>query len=127
MQPIKLLTQPFEHIDIPSDILPGEYHIELTVVDALGNSTTAEGHLEILAPITISDFEMDATVVRGNDFHVEFMVDAVYGIHEISVDIHAHGLEVAAGEEEWDYEMVYDEFHDQTEAEFHKHIDTKST
>ncbi|MDW5290251.1 DUF4625 domain-containing protein [Formosa sp. PL04] len=116
-----------EHIDIPATAPAGEYHVELIVVDELGNSTESEGHLDVLAPITISDYEMDETVLRGNDFHVEFMVDAHNGIHEISVDIHAHGLEVAAGEVEWDFEMVYDEFHDQTEAEFHKHIDVPTT
>ena len=112
-----------EHINIPSNIPAGEYHIELTVTDELGNSTEIEGHLEILGPITISDFDMDETVARGNDFHVEFMIAAINGIHNISVDIHAHDPATGEGEVEWDYEAVYEEgFHEETEAEFHKHI-----
>ncbi|MCK0160885.1 DUF4625 domain-containing protein [Allomuricauda sp. F6463D] len=117
-----------EHIDIPSDIPAGEYHITLTVTDELGNSTEIEGHIDILDPITTSGFEMDETVVRGSDFHVEFLIDAVNGIHEITVDVHAHGLELAEGEVEWDSETVYSEgFHGLTEAEFHKHIDVPDT
>ncbi|KAB1068204.1 DUF4625 domain-containing protein [Tamlana haliotis] len=40
-----------EHIDIPSNVPSGEYHVELIVTDELGNTTVAEGHLEILDPI----------------------------------------------------------------------------
>ncbi|WP_245683448.1 DUF4625 domain-containing protein [Pseudotamlana agarivorans] len=53
-----------EHIDVPDNILAGEYHIEFIVVDQEGNSTEAEGHLEILDPITISDVSIDNTVLR---------------------------------------------------------------
>ncbi|KAB7529023.1 DUF4625 domain-containing protein [Flagellimonas olearia] len=117
-----------EHIDIPSNIPAGEYHIVLTVTDELGNSTEAEGHVQVLDPITISDFDMDETVARGSDFHVEFMIGAVHGIHEVMVDVHAHGLEVGEGEVEWDFEGDYSEdFHELTEAEFHKHIDVPVT
>ena len=113
-----------EHIDIPSNIPAGEYHIELTVTDELGNSTEIEGHLEILDPITISDFDMDTTVARGSDFHAEFMINAVNGIHNITVDIHGHDLAVGEGEVEWDEEVIFEDgFHEETEAEFHKHID----
>lgn len=117
-----------EHIDIPSNIPAGEYHIVLTVTDELGNSTKFEAHIQILDPITISGFEMDETVERGSDFHVEFMIEAVNGIHEVLVDVHAHGLEVGEGEVEWDFEGDYSEdFHELTEAEFHKHIDVPAT
>ena len=117
-----------EHIDIPSNIPAGEYHILLTVTDELGNSTEVEGHLDILDPIAISDFDMDETVARGSDFHVEYMIAAVNGIHNISVDIHAHGLAIGDGEVEWDYEEVFEDgFHEETEAEFHKHIDVPAT
>lgn len=117
-----------EHIDIPSNIPAGEYHIVLTVTDELGNSTEVEGHLEILDPITISDFHMDTTVQRGSDFHVEFMIEAVNGIHNISVDIHAHDIAVGEGEVKWDYEEIFEDgFHEEVEAEFHKHIDVPAT
>ncbi|MDO6760223.1 DUF4625 domain-containing protein [Tamlana sp. 2_MG-2023] len=116
-----------EHIDIPSNIPAGVYHVEFIVTDELGNITEEEGHLDILDPITISAFEMDATAARGGDFHVEFLVDAHNGIHEISVDVHAHGLTVNPGEVEWDYEEVFSDYHDLTEAEFHEHIDIPAT
>ncbi len=37
-----------EHVDIPTNIPVGEYHVELTVMDAQGNSTVAEGHVDIM-------------------------------------------------------------------------------
>ncbi|HBX46589.1 DUF4625 domain-containing protein [Limibacterium fermenti] len=36
-----------EHIDIPADAVPGEYHLHLTVTDKAGNSTTVEEHVEL--------------------------------------------------------------------------------
>ncbi|ALJ06843.1 protein containing PKD domain-containing protein [Pseudalgibacter alginicilyticus] len=117
-----------EHVDVPSTAPEGEYHIELIVTDALGNITEVEGHIEILHPITISDFSIDSTVARGDDFHVEFMIDAVNGIHSIFVDMHADGLSVGEGEEEFDYEYEYlGDYHEQTSVEFHEHIDVAPT
>ncbi|WP_289064139.1 DUF4625 domain-containing protein [uncultured Zobellia sp.] len=117
-----------EHIDIPTDIPSGEYHIELLVTDELGNSTEVEGHLEIMDPITLSDFSIDETVARGEDFHVEFMISAVNGIHGITVDIHADGVTPGEGEVEWDYEEEFLEgYHEETIAEFHEHIDVPAT
>ena len=117
-----------EHVDIPSNIPAGEYHITLTVKDELGNSTEVEGHIQILAPITISDFDMDETVDRGSDVHIEFMIEAVNGIHEITVDIHGHDLPVGEGEVEWDFEQTFSEgYHELSEAEFHEHIDVPAT
>lgn len=117
-----------EHIDVPTNIPEGEYHVELLVTDELGNSTEVEGHIHIMGPITLSDASVDTTVVRGNDFHAEFMINAVNGIHNVTVDVHAHGLTPAEGEVEWDYEEVFEEgFHEETEAEFHKHIDVPAT
>src|SRR5690606_4534134 len=81
-----------EHIDIPANIPAGEYHIELTVTDEHGNSTEVEGHIQVLDPISLSDISIDSTVIRGDDFHVEFMINAINGIHNITVDVHAHGI-----------------------------------
>ncbi|WP_172824400.1 DUF4625 domain-containing protein [Polaribacter sp. KT25b] len=117
-----------EHVDVPSNIPAGEYHVELTVTDELGNSTEVEGHIQILDVITLSDISIDSEVVRGKDFHAEFMIDAVNGIHSISVDAHAHGLTVADGEVEWDYEEEFlGTYHEQTSVEFHEHIDVPAT
>lgn len=117
-----------EHVDVPSNIPSGEYHIELLVTDELGNSTEVDGHLQIMDTITISGFEMDETVARGDDFHIEFMILAAHGIHSIAVDIHADGVTPGEGEVEWDYEEEFLEgYHEETEAEFHEHIDVPAT
>jgi hypothetical protein len=117
-----------EHIDVPSNIPAGEYHVELTVTDELGNSTEVDGHIQILDPITLSDISIDSTVARGSDFHAEFMIDAVNGIHSVSVDAHAHGITVADGEVEWDFEQEFlEKYHEQTSIEFHEHIDVPAT
>ncbi|MBN7811827.1 DUF4625 domain-containing protein [Algoriphagus sp. H41] len=113
-----------EHIDIPANAPAGEYHIVMEVTDEAGKTTEVEGHLDVKAPVTIGDFEMDEAVVRGSDFHVEFMINTVNGIHQITVDVHAHGLTPGAGEVAWDFEEVFEEgYHGLTEAEFHEHID----
>lgn len=117
-----------EHIDIPTNAPAGEYHIELLVTDENGNSTEVEGHIEIMDVITLSDISVDATVARGNDFHTEFMISAVNGVHNITVDAHAHGITLADGEVEWDYEAEFEDgYHEETEVEFHEHIDVPVT
>jgi len=117
-----------EHIDIPATAPVGEYHVELVVTDENGNSTEVEGHVQIKDVITLSEISINETVARGDDFHAEFMIDAVNGIHNVSVDVHAHGLTVGEGEVEWDYEETFTEGLDGlTEAEFHKHIDVPAT
>jgi len=116
------------HVDVPPTAPAGEYHIELIVTDEDGNSTEVDGHIQILAPITLSDFSIDTTAARGGDFHAEFMIDAVNGIHSITVDVHAHGLTVGEGEVEWDYEEEFlGDYHEQTSIEFHEHIDIPAT
>lgn len=117
-----------EHIDIPATAPEGEYHVVLEVTDAVGNTTEVEGHLQIMSPVTVSDFDMDETVVRGTDIHVEFMINAMHGIHKITVDIHSHGLTPGAGEVAWDFEKEFEEgYHGLTEATFHEHIDVPAT
>ncbi len=117
-----------EHVDVPTDIPAGIYHVELTVTDELGNSTEIEGELEILDYITLSEHSVSATAARGTDFHAEFYIEALNGIHNITVDIHAHGLTLAAGEVEWDAEEVFSVgYHELTEVEFHEHIDIPAT
>ena len=112
-----------EHIDVPEDAPAGEYHIELLVIDEEGNSTEVEGYIQILDIITLSDISIDTTVARGNDFHTEFMISAVNGIHNITVDIHAHDITPGDGEVEWDYEAEFEDgYHEETEVEFHEHI-----
>lgn len=117
-----------EHVDIPANIPAGEYHITIKVTDKLGNEVESEGTLEILDPIALSDISIDESVLRGNDLHAEFMINAVYGVHHIMVDIHGHGVSVGEGETEWHYEAEFEEgYHGETEVEFHEHIDVPST
>lgn len=113
-----------EHVEIPVNIPAGEYHIEITVTDSNGETATVDGHLQILSPISLSAFSIDSTVVKGTDFHAEFLVAAVFGIHNISVDIHSHGITPVEGEVNWEYKETFEEgYHGLTEAEFHEHID----
>lgn len=117
-----------EHVDIPANIPAGEYHISLTVIDELGNEVESEGHIEILSPVSVSNISIDETVVRGNDLHAEFMVNAIHGVHHIIVDIHGHGITVGEGEIEWHYDAEFEEgYHGETEVEFHEHIDVPAT
>ena len=117
-----------EHIDVPSNAPAGEYHITFTVTDENGNSTEIEGHIDIMKPITISDLSIDESVERGDDFHVEFTIDAVHGVHHVIVDIHAHGLTVGEGEAEWHFDQEFEEgLHGKTSAAFHEHIDVPAT
>lgn len=117
-----------EHIDVPETAPAGEYHLTLTVTDANGNSTEVEGHIHITDPITLSEMSIDETVQRGMDFHTEFMIDAVHGIHNVTVDVHAHGLTIVEGEVEWHFEQVFEEgYHEESSIEFHEHIDVPGT
>ena len=117
-----------EHIDVPTNIPSGEYHVELLVIDESGNSTEVEGYIQILDYITLSEISIASSVARGSDLHTEFLINAVNGIHNISVDIHAHDLTPADGEVEWEYEAVFEEgYHELTEADFHEHIDVPAT
>ncbi|SHJ83266.1 protein of unknown function [Arenibacter nanhaiticus] len=117
-----------EHIDVPANIPAGEYHIELRVTDKLGNTTEVNGHIQVLDPITLDGFHIDHSVVRGKDFHAEFNINAVHGLHNIALDIHAHEITPAEGEEEWAFKKVYDtKYHEKTQIEFHEHIDVPAT
>lgn len=117
-----------EHVEVPANAPAGEYHISLTVTDANGNSTEMEGHLHVEDPITTSDLSIDESVARGSDFHAEFMIEAVHGVHNITVDIHGHDLAVGEGEVEWDLEQVFEEgYHGETSVEFHEHIEVPAT
>jgi len=116
------------HVDVPQYAAEGEYHIELLVIDEAGNSTEIEGHIDVINLITFSNADIDATVVRGEEFHMDVEIGALNGIHELNVDIHAHDLTVGDGEVEWDGEFDYSaDFHDLTEADFHKHIQVPAT
>mgnify|MGYP003677478673 CR=1 FL=1 len=96
-----------EHVDVPANIPSGEYHITLTVTDSNGNSTEIEGHIHIMDAVTTSALSIEESV---------------------TVDIHAHGLTVGEGEQEWHFEQVYEEgYHGETSVEFHEHIDVPVT
>lgn len=117
-----------EHVDVPANIPAGEYHLTLVVTDENNVTSKIEGHLEILDPITVSDISIDETVVCGDDFHAEFIVSAIHGIHHIIMDIHGHGITVGEGEQEWHFKEEFEEgYHGETEVEFHKHIDVPAT
>lgn len=116
-----------EHIDVPQNIPAGEYHVELRVTDSMGNTTEVEGHIQILDILSLSDIHIDETVVRGHDFHTEFNIFALKGIHKVHINIHSHGLVPGPGEILWTFDQDYHNYHGQTEASFHEHIDVPVT
>lgn len=117
-----------EHIEVPANAPAGEYHITLTVTDVKGNSTEVEGHIDVMKPVSVSAISIDDSVKRGDDFHAEFEIDAVHGVHHVIVDIHAHGLAVGEGEAEWHFDQEFEEgLHGKTSVEFHEHIDVPAT
>ena len=121
-------THLHEHYDIPSSAPAGEYHVIVTVMDQAGNDTTIEEHITIIAPITVSEMDMSETAARGTDIHLEFMMNATSGIHNITVDIHGHDLPVAEGEVTWEFEEIYEDgYHGETEIMFHEHISVPAT
>ena len=73
-----------------------------------------DGEIQLSAP-TISNFEYgegsehstEQVAYKGSDIHLEAEITAEATVSSISIDIHAHDLEVGEGEVEWDFEQTY--------------------
>jgi hypothetical protein len=53
------------------------------------------------------DHEGEGVAYKGESLHVEAEILAQVRLTSITLEIHGHDLTTAAGEVEWDYEMVY--------------------
>lgn len=119
-----------EHIDIPEDAAPGEYHLHFTVMDMAGNATEIEEELEIQAAanIDIALEELGHGTIgsshahAGEEMHVEGMITSVYPIATVHIEIHSETDPNAP-----EIEAEYTNYAGQTSAEFHEHIDIPAT
>lgn len=114
-----------QHIDIPADYPAGEYHLHLTVIDANGNSETAEAELVILAAtnnIQVVFHEVgegnSGQVATGSDLHLDAGITSVHAIAGIELEIHNEADPNVA-------EIVhsFSNYNGQTNADFHEHVD----
>lgn len=114
-----------EHIDIPETIEAGDYKLSFVVTDKLGQSTTAESDITVLAKdagapeIVIEEVgsKNSKTAVAGGEMHLEAAIKAVNKIAEIEVEIHNSAA---------NYEKVYTftgDYVGKTEVSFHEHLE----
>ena len=115
-----------EHIDVPANATPGEYHMTIIVIDTEGH-THAEGvHFHVTNAdnnadaIVISALDIPANVNAGSEMHAETTINAEHGVQHVHVHIHAEGFEG------WSFEEEY-EYNGETTVNFHKHIDVPSS
>lgn len=109
-----------EHVDIPENAAPGEYHMTITVVDGEGHTHAEGGNFIVYAEentsITVTDFHISEEATAGADIHAEAIVAAEEGLSEIHVHIHSES------DEEWGLEQTFT-YEGETSLEFHEHID----
>ncbi len=115
-----------QHIDIPNNILPGDYHFGVILIDAAGNESQV--YLEIVigddntdTGIVIDDLNVD-DVARGGMIHVDAHIDVPNEVDYILINIHGHGLNPSDGEIRWEYDDTIDSYTG-THLHFHEHID----
>jgi hypothetical protein len=96
-------TEFHEHIDIPAETPPGEYHLHLTVTDQAGQTATVESELDIQrAPVELPIEGL--TFGAGHDFpdnQIAYLgtapvigadnITSEYGIERIVVELHSEG------------------------------------
>ena len=115
-----------QHIDVPANATPGEYHMTITVIDTEGHSHSEGVHFHITdadnntEAIQITDFSAPASGSLGSDIHVEADIAAENGVAHIHAHMH---LENGTGEE-IEYEFDYN---GETSVHFHNHIDIPAT
>lgn len=71
-----------------------------------------------------SEHSTEPMAYKGSDIHMEAEIDAPATVSSISVEIHAHDLTLAEGEEEWEFEQTYtgDKYLVKNPT-FHEHVD----
>jgi hypothetical protein len=115
-----------KHIDIPANQPAGDYHLHIKVIDANGNTRTAETEVRILAShanlFTINLTEIGHGTAgnfhahAGEDMHIEGTISSTNPIASIAIEIHKTGAP--------DIEAVFTTpYAGQTSVNFHEHID----
>ncbi|MBW2961611.1 DUF4625 domain-containing protein [Mesonia aestuariivivens] len=113
----------YEHIDVPANATPGEYHMTITVIDAEGHTHAESAHIHVTetgndaTAIQFSGLDIPATIAAGTEMHAEATITADHGVHLVHVHIHS---EAGNG---WSFEEDYTNYDGQTTANFHEHID----
>lgn len=115
-----------KHIDIPANQPAGDYHLHIKVMDANGNTRTAETEVRILAS-NANLFSINLTEIghgtagnyhahAGEDMHIEGTISSTNPIASIAIEIHKTGAP--------DIEAVFTTpYAGQTSVNFHEHID----
>lgn len=115
-----------KHIDIPDNQPAGDYHLHIKVMDANGNTRTAETEVRILAS-NANLFSINLTEIghgtagnfhahAGEDMHIEGTISSTNPIASIAIEIHKTGAP--------DIEAVFTTpYAGQTSVNFHEHID----
>lgn len=88
-----------EHIDIPADVAPGDYHLHIKVTDKNGNSKNAESELAIVLknPVAALVFQpVTSTEVEGHGDHFHGIGAEVLGT-AITVSFDENGNAISGG------------------------------
>ena len=92
-------------------------HLAIFVLAGITLSSCSDDDTDVIveeAPL-ISNFEFgegsthgdEQVAYKGSDIHLEAEIVAEATVSSITLDIHAHDLEVGEGEEEWHFEQEY--------------------
>lgn len=115
-----------QHIDIPNDILPGDYHFGVILIDAAGNESQVYLEIEIGDDNIDTGIEIDDLkvhdVARGGMIHVDAHIDVPNDVDYILINIHGHGLKPIEGEIKWEYDATINSYTGK-HLHFHEHID----
>lgn len=98
-----------EHIDIPGDVTPGDYHLHIKVTDKNGNSKEAESELEIVLkdPVAALVFEtVTGTGVEGHGDHFHGLAAEVLGT-AVTVTFDENGNAISGGHLHLDPTAIY--------------------
>lgn len=78
-----------EHIDIPEDTEPGEYHVHFYVTDQEGITTKEEGRLEIQIDPDAPSWEQTEVEYEGKGIvHVEGFLSVPEHLDRITIEVH---------------------------------------
>lgn len=83
-----------EHIDIPEDAAPGEYHLHIVVTDQEGNATKEESDLILIVDPDLPSIAGLKVKYEGNgQLHVEGKITASNILKEINIEVHGKSYE----------------------------------
>lgn len=91
-----------QHIDIPADAAPGEYHVHFSVTDQEGNVAKEEAHLEIKEDPNAPSWEKIEVEYEGEGIlHVEGNLSVPDVLNTITIEVHQND---GGYQEEFEYD-----------------------